>query len=542
MKKSPNNIKRLSYQISFEPLHEIDEATSLYNQKLLQDANAGKWGIIRKLKKCVANNPDNPIYKNYLYTAYKRKRKDEEARAILDQTIAQHPDYLFGKLCLAGEYLYAEKFEEIPKILGETMELKLLYPERDVFHAAEVMTFLQIACYYFVGIKEWDHARVRLDIMRQIDPENPMVEAVEETLENALVNTNLKELITVDSYPKVDYPASKTAPILEHELLRNFYKYSTENFPADLINQIMVLPRNTLIRDLELIVEDARRRYDWFYKKNRHFVFSEQEFPVHALYFLGGLEATGSLPVILNLLRQGEDRLEYWFSDSLEEIFVEPLYVLGESQLELLREFILEPHLVATARMLISKVVAQIVFQQPRRKSEVVQWFRKVLQYHLDHPDNEGIIDTEFIQFTVLEITSVNAKELIPLFKKIWNNGWVLESQAGNLDFFIRMIKAPVDYEEKMFIPKDIHGFYSPEYPDMPSTGWDPVENKEAALNRLMRKKNKLTVETLGGMYMDEDEQETGTTGTYIARPKTGRNEPCPCGSGKKYKKCCLNK
>lgn len=25
-------------------------------------------------------------------------------------------------------------------------------------------------------------------------------------------------------------------------------------------------------------------------------------------------------------------------------------------------------------------------------------------------------------------------------------------------------------------------------------------------------------------------------------RKKTGRNKPCPCGSGKKYKKCCLNK
>jgi uncharacterized protein YecA (UPF0149 family) len=24
-------------------------------------------------------------------------------------------------------------------------------------------------------------------------------------------------------------------------------------------------------------------------------------------------------------------------------------------------------------------------------------------------------------------------------------------------------------------------------------------------------------------------------------RPKTGRNESCPCGSGKKFKKCCLN-
>jgi hypothetical protein len=27
-----------------------------------------------------------------------------------------------------------------------------------------------------------------------------------------------------------------------------------------------------------------------------------------------------------------------------------------------------------------------------------------------------------------------------------------------------------------------------------------------------------------------------------VTRSKTGRNEPCPCGSGKKYKKCCMNK
>ena len=24
-------------------------------------------------------------------------------------------------------------------------------------------------------------------------------------------------------------------------------------------------------------------------------------------------------------------------------------------------------------------------------------------------------------------------------------------------------------------------------------------------------------------------------------RPKSGRNDPCPCGSGKKYKRCCLH-
>jgi len=25
-------------------------------------------------------------------------------------------------------------------------------------------------------------------------------------------------------------------------------------------------------------------------------------------------------------------------------------------------------------------------------------------------------------------------------------------------------------------------------------------------------------------------------------KTKTGRNDPCPCGSGRKYKKCCLHK
>ncbi len=29
---------------------------------------------------------------------------------------------------------------------------------------------------------------------------------------------------------------------------------------------------------------------------------------------------------------------------------------------------------------------------------------------------------------------------------------------------------------------------------------------------------------------------------TIIKPPKVGRNDPCPCGSGKKYKKCCLGK
>jgi uncharacterized protein YchJ len=36
---------------------------------------------------------------------------------------------------------------------------------------------------------------------------------------------------------------------------------------------------------------------------------------------------------------------------------------------------------------------------------------------------------------------------------------------------------------------------------------------------------------------------ETNNTSETIVQEKTkvGRNEPCPCGSGKKFKKCCLH-
>lgn len=33
--------------------------------------------------------------------------------------------------------------------------------------------------------------------------------------------------------------------------------------------------------------------------------------------------------------------------------------------------------------------------------------------------------------------------------------------------------------------------------------------------------------------------QEQKKSGTVVKDPKVGRNDPCPCGSGAKYKKCC---
>ena len=40
--------------------------------------------------------------------------------------------------------------------------------------------------------------------------------------------------------------------------------------------------------------------------------------------------------------------------------------------------------------------------------------------------------------------------------------------------------------------------------------------------------------ETRKALYLEQKK-----SGTVVKGPKVGRNDPCPCGSGKKYKQCC---
>jgi hypothetical protein len=43
--------------------------------------------------------------------------------------------------------------------------------------------------------------------------------------------------------------------------------------------------------------------------------------------------------------------------------------------------------------------------------------------------------------------------------------------------------------------------------------------------------------------WADDGYAPSPPPGTYVRdEPKVGRNDPCPCGSGKKYKKCCLQR
>ena len=96
--------------------------------KLLEEAHeetrANKQGIVKKLVKLIEMYPSVPQFKNYLLLAYVNNNQENKAWELNNKILKEHPEYLFGKLNLANQYIVKDKYEKIPEILGEDFDLK----------------------------------------------------------------------------------------------------------------------------------------------------------------------------------------------------------------------------------------------------------------------------------------------------------------------------------------------------------------------------------------------------------------------------------
>ena len=63
---------------------------------------------------------------------------------------------------------------------------------------------------------------------------------------------------------------------------------------------------------------------------------------------------------------------------------------------------------------------------------------------------------------------------------------------------------------------------------------YNMVEARADWLYELPQWDTLLTEERRKELYLEQKK-----SGTVVKEKKVGRNDPCPCGSGKKYKKCC---
>lgn len=481
----------------------------------------GHKSSVPKFLKAIEQYPDSPHVKNHLSVLYNQMGEEQKAFETNHWIVAEHPDYLFGKLNLANEHYIKGEYEKMPEVLGEAMELKSLYPEREVFHIQEVMAFLGTTILYFTAMNDLEQAEMRLKLMKEVDPDSSDIALAEEAVMQARFVSIKKRMeeeeaarISVDM-PQREYSRKTAPPRFLNEEINILYQQGLTIDPGQ-IQKILSLPRESLIRDLELVLQDSIDRYIYFKEKieDEGYIEEELSFILHAWFLLGEIGAEESLDELIKTLDQSKDFLEFYFGDHLSESLWEVLYKLAKDRLDVLGKLVQLPGGYTYSRGIPLAVVEQICYHHPARKEEIINWLGEQLRFFNSSKLEDNVIDSQLIAFAVSSALNIKAEELLPEIEDLYMKGWVSTGVCGDLEDVRKDFEEPKTFMRKLEIMP-----IAERYREITST-W--------------------------ASYTEEDENDWEPP-FFPPLPekrekKVGRNDPCPCGSGKKYKKCCLSK
>lgn len=514
------------FNINFELQVKLDEMGVKVQKK--------KNSAIKELNDLIKKYPAVPQFKNYLSALYSLQGNHFMASEVNRRIVSSHPDYLYGKLNAANNAISEGEFDQVPEILGDSLDIKALYPEREEFHIGEVISFLKTSFNYYIGIKDAESAQMRLDLIRTLDKEFDLDEEIsvlEQKIRELDLDIRIKkrhdewtQLRRPDVIPQKLVEPTTEKPVFKHAIINELYCNSME-IDQQIIAEILNLPRETLIADLQKVVYDSIARLDVFAAMD--WDVQTHELMMHAMLLLVELNDEKSLDIMLDVLRQDHDYLEIWFGDFITEGFWELLYPVAHDKLDKLYDFVIEPNGYTFSKSCVSQMVQQIVLHQPGRRAEVVGWYKRVFDFWIANHENDDVIDNELIAFLISDAVGVKLNELKSEMSKLYEHNLVAIGVCGSLERCLESINNPKEINRKLDLFNSIEeryhhykttwlnytGDYSPEY--------DEEFEDEEDFDEQVYEEVKKTVPLPGD------------------KPKVGRNEPCPCGSGKKYKKCC---
>jgi hypothetical protein len=511
------------YNITTDPHfqdHRFGNTPELVNQLeiLFVEAQDKKnKEIIDKLSKLIIEYPSSPQLKNFLSVAHHIKGNYHKAIEVNNWILSEHPDYLFAKLNEANKYIDAKSFDKVPDILGESLDLKQLYPERNLFHLVEVTGYFKVVIRYLSAIGNIELAENRLEILKSIDSSHPDTEEAESFLMLARLKNSSKRWeeenksrITPTVLKIIPKSKTQEAPKFNHQEIYKLYTFGL-NIPPKLITEICLLPRKTLIQDLETILLDAVNRYDYF--ENRDWKEETHNVVLHAVLLLKEINAEESLINILSFLSYDEDFLRFWLGEHITETIWEMFYVLGFNKTNELKKFLLKPGVYTYIKTAITEALSQMVLHNPEKREEVLSVFTEVFTGFSKASLNDNLIDSDFLGLAICDTIDCELKELLPIIKILFDRNFVAVGICGNYsnvekDFDKEPSRNPREVKHSMIelyqnILNTWHGYKQ----DVKDFDYKPLRQIEQAVSN-----------------------------------KINRNDPCICGSGLKYKKCCINK
>lgn len=261
------------------------------------------------------------------------------------------------------------------------------------------------------------------------------------------------------------------------------------------------------------------------------------ELPGHAhffaLFLLTEFRAREALPAIVDAISVGNNDAYTLFGDALYEIVPRTLTVLAPS-CETLDKLILNSDLDIDVRATAASTYLCFVRSGRLSRDDAVN----SLQTHLQSAIADA--DTDLVQALVAALADYSPAEALDDIERAFSQNlvdltyvdmpYVRESIARGDEWFQKSLKLCNRPEIEDAIG-ELHDWF-----DELGTP-DPYEDDNVIEDDFYG--DDLYDDDFDDAYEPDDLPPVDTIRNVA--PKVGRNDPCPCGSGKKYKKCCMN-
>lgn len=302
------------------------------------------------------------------------------------------------------------------------------------------------------------------------------------------------------------------------------FEYGSE-LPQQDLYRLLSFPREDLIHDCRALIQHAYQ-YEKTYQQAlidhsieaRHLGFVH-----HAIEILAELEDENALRAIASFLVQNWESYSFWFGNLRPFWAEEVLYLLGKNQLSVMCEMLMDGkgHLFARATAVMA--LSRAAWVNPARKPEV----EGLLMLALEELETwsqalHGTERAEELSF-LLAITPVIVEEAHQLgLRPILDKALTLAESESGIGMEAAKIQAKLA-ELPQSMPQD-------------RAHLTPILERYATLETGFQQVLK---ENPAPPAPFSQRKIVGPKTPLRKGPKVGRNDLCPCGSGKKYKKCC---
>ncbi|MCL2373806.1 MAG: DUF1186 domain-containing protein [Treponema sp.] len=249
------------------------------------------------------------------------------------------------------------------------------------------------------------------------------------------------------------------------------------------------------------ILEEAARDPDLF-------MDGEKDSLIPAAFLLAHMRAAAAYPHLVSLLSYDEETLDFLWGDVITEQYPRMLRDTFNGEAFLLPKVIEDRAVGPWARAMAVKAWGMHYFDGYLTREEIIGCFRHLMGNVYARKTSED--DQVVLCYIVNCIKEHQLEELLDDVKAIYARGGIDTDICGDLDEYERDFKNPAHKLDDTHIDDAIKEL----------EGWGWFKEKEHGKKAI--------------------DQNYGDEETIRKTYKPGRNEPCPCGSGKKHKNCCL--